>query len=250
MPSRVKPKKKGSRKKSRKVPSRRKRKQQQLSISPEVKGFKVVCQDAIKWLAKQGDHSLPNVVVGIPDLEETKFSQSRYITFLRRALFLIFQKVQKKGYCIFMNTDRKYQKTWIDKSYIIQQIAHELLIPLRWHKIILLRPVGSTHIQRPTYQHYLCFSYLGGPGEATPDVMLCGKKSYKNAACPNGTAHAIGFIKRYSPYKGVVDPFVGRGSILAEAKKQGIKMGIGVDISSSQCRVTRKLLGIDGRRSR
>lgn len=206
--------------------------------------FDIICADALKWLSKQGDGTIPNIVSGIPDLDEVKLSQSRYLKFFENAVNLIFRKIHSKGYVLFMMTDRKYQKTWIDKSYQIQKIAEKHDIPLRWHKIILLRPVNSTHIQRPTYQHYLCFSYESGPGEATPDVMICGQKIYKNASCPNGTKHAIEFITKYSPFDKVVDPFVGRGTTLIEAQKQGRLDGIGIDLDRKQCSLARQALGL------
>ena len=119
--------------------------------------FEIICADALKWLAKQKDHSLDNIVTGIPDLDEVNKPHQAYLNFFEKATKLIFQKAKPTSYVIFMVTDRKYQKTWIDKSFLIQTVANQQEIPLRWHKIILLRPVGSTHIQRPTYQHYLCF---------------------------------------------------------------------------------------------
>lgn len=212
--------------------------------------YEIICADALKWLAKQKKGSLENIVTGIPDLDEVKLSQSKYLAFFEKSINLIFDKIHPKGYALFMVTDRKYQKTWIDKGYLIQKIAEKHNIPLRWHKLILLRPVGSTHIQRPTYQHYLCFSRESGPGEATPDVMICGKKIYKNASCPNGTRHAISFIKRYSPFRSIIDPFVGRGTTLIEAQKQGGFSGIGVDLDSKQCTIARKALGISSSRKK
>lgn len=206
--------------------------------------MEIICADALKWLASQPDQSLENIVTGIPDLDEVGMSFEKYLKFFHRSVDLIFRKIHPQGYVLFMVTDRKYQKKWIDKGFMIQAMAHQHQIPLRWHKLILLRPVGSTHIQRPTYQHYLCFSKLSGPGEATPDVMMCGKKIYKNASCPIGTKHAISFIKRYSPFKVVIDPFVGRGTTLIEAQKQRGFTGIGVDLDKKQCAIARQSLGI------
>lgn len=210
--------------------------------------FEIICADALKWLAKQKKHSLENIVTGIPDLDELKLTQTNYLKFFEKSVDLIFQKLHPKSYALFMVTDRKYQKTWIDKAYHIQKIAEKHKIPLRWHKLILLRPVDSTHIQRPTYQHYLCFSKESGPGEATPDVIMCGKKIYKNASCPNGTQHAISFLKRYSHFDTIIDPFVGRGTTLIEAQKQGGFSGIGVDLDPKQCTIARKALGISRQR--
>lgn len=204
--------------------------------------FKILCQDSLKWLNEQNDDSLSHIVTGIPDYDETPYKTiDKYLDFVMKTCKLIFDKVKKENYCIFMITDRKYNKTWIDKSFYIQYVAHQLNIPLRWHKIILLRSVGSIHIQRPTYQHMLCFSYLGGPGEAMADVIECGKKNYKNSNCTNGTKQSIEFIKRYSKDLSIIDPFVGRGSILLEAKNNGFS-GIGIDIDPKQCEITSKIL--------
>lgn len=205
--------------------------------------FEIVCQNSLTWLAKQKNHSLGNVITGIPDLDETPYTMVKYEQFIKKILTLIFKKTRKDGYCLFMNTDRKFQKNWIDKSYWIQKVADSVKIPLKWHKIILLRKVNSTHIQRPTYQHYLCFSYEGGPGEATPDVFTCGQKAYSNASCPKGVTHAVNFVKRYSKSEQVVDPFVGRGTVLKIAQSKGLN-GIGIDIDPEQCQQTRLLLKI------
>jgi len=215
----------------------------------------IICMDALKWLAKLDKNSLDHVVTGIPDLDETPFTMTKYIEFFEKATNLIFEKIKPNAYAIFMVTDRKYQKRWVDKSFLLQESAKKNGIPLMWHKILLFRPVGSTHIQRPTFQHYLCFSYQAGPGEATPDVMECGKKVYKNATCPNGIEHALDFIQRYSktgksknkraPIH-IVDPFVGRGTTLISAQKRGMT-GTGVDLDPKQCREARRLLGLKTR---
>lgn len=206
---------------------------------------KIICQDALKWMKSQPNHSLDHVVTGIPDLDETPFTMTKYIEFFEQATDLIFKKIKPKAYAIFMVTDRKYQKRWIDKSYLLQEAANRNKIPLLWHKILLFRPVGSTHIQRPTFQHYLCFSYQAGPGEATPDVMPCGKKQYKNATCPTGIEHSLDFIQRYSQLNPIhiVDPFVGRGTTLVAAQKRKFT-GTGIDLDPKQCRFARQALNL------
>jgi DNA modification methylase len=205
--------------------------------------YKIHCKDAKKWLASVKDHSLGNVVTGIPDFMETGMEFEEYINFIMDVVLLIFKKVAKDGYCLFMNTDRKQSGWWLDKGFLIQTVAKQVKIPLKWHKIILLRGVGRIHLQRPTFQHYLCFSYEGKPGIATPDVFECGHKEYKNSSCPHGVEHAIKFIKQYSAHQMVVDPFVGRGTTLLVAKKHGMP-GIGVDIDKKQCEITEKILKI------
>ena len=197
----------------------------------------ILCKDALLWLEEQPDHSLDNIITGIPDMNEVDMSMEDYTQFFIKAVQLIFQKVKPVSYVIFMVTDRKYKGTWFDKSFLIQQHASSL----KWHKIILLRDVGKIHIQRPTYQHYLCFSASSGPGNATPDVIYGGKRSYANGACLPALEHAVSFIKRYAPHQFIIDPFVGRGSTLQEAKKQNIP-GLGIDLNPTQCEFANKNL--------
>lgn len=218
-----------------------------MPVKKRKQNYEIICQDAIKWLKKQPEHSLENIITGIPDMEETGFNYKDYYDFFLEASKLCLTRTKKNGYTIFMNTDRKFQGQWLDKSHWFQTAIQELPMNsrpnLKWHKIILLRPPNSTHIQRPTYQHYLCFSYEKGPGEATPDVINCGTKLYKNASCPIPTQHSLEFLKRYSNHQNqIVDPFVGRGTTLIEAKKMGFINGIGVDLDPKQCKKTRQAL--------
>lgn len=197
--------------------------------------MEVVCADALEWLLKKPDKSLTNIVTGIPDPQEMSLDQNKYREFLAKVVGAIFDKVMDETYVMFMVTDRKKSGEWLDKSYLIQKVAEEHNMPLKWHKIILHRDIDACHIQRPTYQHYLCFSRKLGPGSVTADVMLCGKKGYKNGSSPVGTQHAIEMIRKYSPHKSVIDPFVGRGTTLVEARRQGL-LGIGIDLSLDQCK--------------
>jgi DNA modification methylase len=201
----------------------------------------IICTDAIKWLSDQTDNSLDNIVSGIPDLAEMQLTLEEYIIFFKKAVDLIFKKTKSNGYVVLIQTDRKHNKQWLDKSSIINKIAEDNNIPLRWHKIILNRKVGSIHLQRPTYSHFLCFSKDNGPGNNIPDVILGDKKLYKNATYLNVAEMAIKFILLYSRNKMVVDPFVGQGTIVAMANKYKMN-SIGIDIDNNQCEKSRKLI--------
>lgn len=190
----------------------------------------IIEDDAIHWLKSQKDHSLDNVVTGICDLDETDYSFEKYINFFNHVAELIFQK--SKGYVIFIQTDRKYKKTWIDKSFLLTDVATDQSYRLMWHKICLLREVNRSDLHRPTYSHVLCYSQHLGPGESTPDVLPVSKRLYKNGT-PLGAAElAIQFVKRYNPGV-VVDPFVGRGTITSLANKHGLD-AIGIDLDPKQ----------------
>lgn len=203
---------------------------------------KIICADAMKWLDEQT--SIPNVVTGICDLDEMPgYDMDKYLDFFSSIVDQIFSKIQNGCYAVFVQTDRKYQRRWVDKSYIITDIARQHGIKMIWHKIVLHRSVDATDLHRPTYAHMLCYSRDGTTGSATPDVIPVSKKNYKNATPPEAAKRALEFVARYSKVKTVVDPFVGRGTIPLLARSLGLN-SIGIDIDPAQCKEAKKMLGI------
>ena len=164
-----------------------------------------------------------------------------YLVFLQDILNGIFSKLQNGCYAIFIQTDRKYQRSWIDKSYIITNVAQKYKLKMVWHKIVLHRDVNSTDLHRPTYGHVLCYTRDGTTGAATPDVIPVSKKLYKNGTPPEAGRRALEFVKRYSSISTVIDPFVGQGTILVIAKELGLN-SIGIDIDPEQCEKAKKIL--------
>lgn len=201
----------------------------------------IICTDSLKWLKSQPVGSLPNVVTGICDQNEMgKITMKEYTVFFEKIASQIFEKLGDGCYAIFIQTDRKWDRRWLDKSYVLTSLARKYGYKTIWHKIVLHRPVGSIHLQRPTYAHMLCYSKEGTTGAGTPDVLPPGKKLYTNGTPLNAAEASIKFVKRYSKVKKVLDPFVGRGTIVAVAEKHGLP-SIGIDISHEQCEHARKL---------
>lgn len=197
--------------------------------------------DALKWLANQKPNSISNIVTGIPDLDEVKMTLPAYQKFFTRAVQLCLSRTHPEGYTIFCQTDRKYNRTWIDKSYWINQVAARLKHKLCWHKIVLLRDPGKTNLYRPTYSHLMCFSRKGTTGAAMPDVLPPSKQLYANGTPVNAVHTALKFIKKNSAAPLVVDPFVGRGTIPCLARQYKLP-SIGIDLDPKQIRAARKLI--------
>src|SRR5437016_4085392 len=186
--------------------------------------FKILCQDSLLWLEKQADHSVPNFITGLPDLNELgeNYDFEKYLKFFNKASQLIFKKVKKNGYCIFVQTDRKYEGQLIDKSYLLTDMAYRCGLKLLWHKIVCQRAIGKTDLFRPTYSHFLCYSYTGTPGSAFEDVLPVGEKLYENATPFNATEKAVEFLSKQMkkqkstkgdlPYE-ITDVFLGQGTI-------------------------------------
>ena len=199
-----------------------------------------LCADSLDWLSNQSDGSISNIVTGLPDYDEVKDvykSVSDYLDWFNRVAELIFTKVNKKGYVIFIQTDRKKDCKWIDKSYYLNRMADDCGVSLLWHKIALLRRVGAINLHRPTYSHILAFSGMSGPGASTPDVIDGYSREYSNGTPLEAARLAISFIFRYNKCKDgeydVVDPFVGRGTVTKLANEYNLKY-LGIDIDQNQ----------------
>jgi len=197
----------------------------------------IICADAVKWLESKPDQSIPNIITGICDQDEVQMDMKKYIHFFEKVATLIFCKLDPRGYAILIQTDRKYQKQWIDKSAILTPIAQKLGLKLVWHKIVLHRDVGGTDLHRPTYAHMLCYTVEGTSGAATPDVIPVSKRIYKNGTPIEAATVAVEFVARYTKSSHlVVDPFVGRGTIPFVATAQGLD-AIGIDIDPEQVKL-------------
>ena len=204
-------------------------------VSPIVPLRSILCCDALEWLTQQSSNGIENIITGIPDAYELKNTETgEYIDFFQTAAQLIFTRVAEDGYAIFIQTDRKKNKTWISKSTILITAAHALGFKLVWHKIILNRDLGATDLFRPTYAHMLCFTKTGTSGAATPDVLPVSTRIYANATPIDAVIHAVDFIKKYIKKQGeIVDPFMGRGTVAVVANKYGFRVR-GVDNDPEQ----------------
>ena len=219
--------------------------------------YNIICNNSLIWLSEQKDHSLSSFLTGLPDMNEVSMDRNRYINFFENCANLIFTKMSKKGYAIFIQTDRKIDGEWIDKSYILTDIAKKNNVKLMWHKIVLQRDVNSIHLQRPTYSHILCYSYMSKPGKCTADVLPIGKKEYENSTPQNASDFCAKFLADYysppltspplppltsppltSPLPlssiNVIDPFVGRGTTAKSCCLLGLSF-LGIDIDKEQC---------------
>jgi len=189
---------------------------------------KILNTDSIKYLHDKENYSLPTIITGIPDMDEVNMEEEEYIKWFENVCDMIYKKVKKDEYCIFIQTDRKVNGKWIDKSFYLHKVAKENRIHLLWHKIVLYRPVNSIHLQRPTYGHMLCFSYLNGPGKQFPDVIEGSKKLYKNGTSIEPLEYVMNFCNEKG-VKVIIDPFAGYGTISYMAKKYNIS-SLAIDI--------------------
>lgn len=197
---------------------------------------KVFCQDALKWLSTNINNEC--IITSMPEMEEVNLKIKEYEVFFRSAAKACFLSMNPDGYCIFLQTDRKYHG-WVDKGYWITDEARGLGFHTVWKKVALTKEVGKADLFRPTYSTMLCFTKGGNVGKLFPDVIYSGDKTYTHAFGVEAVTLCIEYVKSQG-VKGVVDPFCGSGTTLAVANKLGLS-AIGVDISKESCAAARKL---------
>lgn len=203
--------------------------------------FDILCADGVEWSEKhKGEYE--SVLTGLPDMDEVNMTRENYIAWFRKAAKAVIESVKPDGYIIFIQTDRK-QDGLIDKSYLLNDVAHGLSMKILFHKIALRRNVDATDLFRPTYSHIMCYSKKGTAGTATPDVFMRGDVLYSNGTGTEAAKRMLRFLQTKKCTQ-VVDPFVGRGTVLLLAKEMGFASGVGIDIDSSQCEKTKEALSM------
>ena len=202
--------------------------------------YTLINDDSLIYLEKFEDNSIENFITGIPDMNEVNMDLDNYINFFYKSARLIFKKLSKTGYAIFVQTDRKINGTWLSKFNLLTNISKEFNLNLMWHKIVLQRDVGSIHLQRPTFSNIMCYSFTNKPGKCFNDVFHIGNKLYENATPENVAEKLVIFLKEQGQ-KSVFDPFVGMGTVGKFAVIHDLQF-LGIDISKSQCILANNLI--------
>lgn len=152
------------------------------------------------------------------------------------------------GVAIFYQSDVRHRGAWVDKGYLVMRAAEEEGATLSWHKIVCRRPPGTVSLGRPSYSHMLCLSraplaprQTGVVPEPGPDVLAdAGAMTWSRAMGVSACEVACRFIQTRTTSRVIVDPFCGRGTVLAVAEASGFEV-IGVDVSARRCKAARNL---------
>jgi DNA methylase len=190
----------------------------------------VINADATDFL--RDAKSFPAVVTSLPDAEETNMELPKWREWFIGCVKTIAAKTDT--YAIFYQTDRKADGVLHSKAALVFKAAELAGANVVWHKIVLRRQPGGIDLFRPGFTHLICLSKKGKSGKATADVFERGKMIYDNSMGLNAARVALGFIKDVGKTLLIVDPFCGRGTILAAAEKMGMD-SVGVDIDEQQC---------------
>lgn len=200
--------------------------------------------DGVAWLRERALDPEQAIVTSLPDVSELPdLGFDEWRRWFVDTVALACTRVHTSSVAIFYQTDIKRDGRWIDKGYLVNLGAEVAGVSCLWHKIVCRVPPGHATFGRPAYGHLLCFSagLRLHPGRSTPDVLPERGTMTWSRAIPSSACTAVcRFLVAATACETVVDPFCGRGTILAAANAHGLG-AIGVEISRKRAGKARTL---------
>lgn len=213
----------------------------------------VHCADAIEWLATAGELKGCSVITSLPDVSELPaLGFEGWKTWFVAAARKVLDAVPEEGVAIFFQSDIKTDRVWVDKGALVLRAAIDSGHQQLWHKVVLRKPAGAVCYGRAGYSHLLAFS-KGVKLElsrATADVLPdAGPSPWTRGMGVRACEEACRFVLSHTSTRTVVDPFCGRGTVLAVANSLGLN-AVGVEIASKRARQARSFVLGELERSR
>jgi DNA modification methylase len=198
----------------------------------------VFCADARAWLATNAAPPAASVVTSLPDVSEVGRAFDAWREWFLGAARQVLDWIPPDGNAIFFQSDIRHRGAWIDKGHWVQRVADDAGIPLAWHKIVCRWPPGTTLPGRASYSHMLCFSRNPTGRKPGPDVIDNGAMLWNRGMGFQACRVAIRYLVECTPTRVVVDPYCGRGTVLAIAEEMGLE-AIGVELNVKRARQAR-----------
>jgi hypothetical protein len=203
----------------------------------------VHCSDAVEWLRARAVLAGCSVVTSLPDVTEfPRLGFAAWQDWFVASAALVMSRCPPDGVAIFYQTDVKRRGRWVDKAYLLGKAAEAAGCEALWHKIVCRAPPGTVTYGRHAYSHLLCFSRSLRPGlaDASADVLpAAGDASWERGMGIDACRAACEFVLRHCPGQTIVDPFCGRGTVLAVANALGLD-AVGVEIVARRVRESRR----------
>lgn len=206
----------------------------------------VVHADALVWLQQQCAEPGDAIVTSLPDVSELPNLgpglQGWKSWFIDIAASLM--RWPEPGMpALFFQSDIRHHGIWVDKAYLLGCAAERAGASLIFHKIVCRHAPGTLTQGRASYSHLLAFT-IGEPlipkrpsADVLPDA---GEMPWSRAMGTAACTAACRFLLDETTARRVVDPFCGRGTVLAVANALGLH-ALGVEISGKRCRAAQKL---------
>jgi len=203
---------------------------------------RVVQAEALAWLDANPAEPGTSVVTSLPDVSElSALDLDAWRAWFIGAVQQIVRWVPAPGVSIFYQSDIRRGGVWIDKGYLVMRGAEEERAAILWHKIVCRKPPGTFSLGRPSYSHLIAVGHGDPPTprKPSPDVLPdAGLMSWSRAMGVTACRVACTFLRDETGASKVVDPFCGRGTVLAVANEMGLD-AVGIDISAKRCRAAR-----------
>lgn len=204
----------------------------------------VHCADAVMWLKEPHDFRRCAFVTSLPDTSEVPaLSLEEWKRWFTEAAELVMRKTPRDSVAIFFQTDIKVDGAWLDKGALVQRAADRVGLALLWHKIACRKPAGTITFGRPAYSHLLCYSMdlRVDLARSSPDVLAdAGASVWTRGMGLEACRLACRFVKEQTQCRTVVDPFCGRGTVLAAANEAGLD-AVGVELARKRARQAKAL---------
>lgn len=213
----------------------------------------VIQGEALTWLAEHAALATDAIVTSLPDVSELPGlgpGLDRWKAWFMQAALRVMSWPQPGMPALFFQSDVRHHGEWVDKAYLVQRAAEQAEARLVFHKIVCRHPPGTLTQGRPSYSHLLAFCRGAPliPKKPSADVLPdAGEMAWSRAMGLRACEAACHFLLSETPARRVVDPFCGKGSVLAVANQLGLD-ALGVELSGKRCRAARKL-GLDSGRA-
>lgn len=197
--------------------------------------------DAFVWMDENPATPGTSVITSLPDVSElSAMDLDTWKEWFVGAARHVLRWVPDDGVAVFYQSDIRHHGAWIDKGHLVMCAADAENATVLWHTIVCRKPPGTIALGRPSYSHMICVARrpraVRHPG---PDVLPdAGAMSWSKAMGADACRMACRFLREDTDTKVVVDPFCGRGTVLAVANEMGFD-AIGVDIGGKRVRTAR-----------
>jgi hypothetical protein len=198
--------------------------------------------EALAWMDANASEPKASVITSLPDVSELPAATlDSWRTWFVSAARSVIRWVPATNVSIFYQSDIRFRGLWVDKGYLVMRAAEEEGASVLWHKIVCRKPAGTLGVGRPTYSHMIALSRTPRPPSAKPgpDVLPdAGLMAWSRAMGVTACEVACRYLADETETRTIVDPFCGRGTVLAVANRMGFD-SIGIDLSAKRCRSAR-----------
>lgn len=205
----------------------------------------VVHAEALAWMAATPAPPRASVITSLPDISEVApHTIETWRPWFDAAARAVIRWVGDDGVAIFYQSDVRRGGEWVDKGYLVMRAAELEGAVVLFHKIVCRSAPGTVALGRPSYSHMIAVGRgaRAAPQRPGPDVLPdAGAMNWSRAMGVTACEVACRYLRDETETRVVVDPFCGRGTVLAVANAMGMD-ALGVDLGARRCRAARTMV--------